>query len=112
MRAVWLGLAASAAIAIPAAPAQALDPPAAAGTSGVSVHRGGGGHDGDFRHRHRHRGLGAVVLYDRDYQGDSAWRAESFNDWWHERPHRSLPRWMSINSNCERMWWSGGGWRC
>ena len=110
MRAAWLGLAASAAaIAVPAAPAQALDPPPAELTATVTVHRGGPGHDGGFR---RHRGPGAVVLYDRDYQGDSAWRPESFNDWWHERPHRSLPRWMSINSNCERMWWSGGGWRC
>ena len=63
--------------------------------------------------RRRLRGSGdTLVVYDRDYQGDSAWRADSFNDWWHDRPDRSMPRWVRHNQNCERMWWSGGGWRC
>ena len=48
----------------------------------------------------------------RDYQGDSLWRSDSFNDWWHDRPHRSLPRWVRHNQNCERRYWAGGGWRC
>ena len=63
--------------------------------------------------RRRLRGSGdTLVVYDRDYQGDSAWRADSFNDWWHDRPDRSMPRWVRHNQNCERMWWSGSGWRC
>src|SRR5574338_872626 len=37
---------------------------------------------------------------------------DSFNDWWHDRPDRAFPRWIFNNQNCERMWWSGGGWRC
>ena len=48
----------------------------------------------------------------RDYQGDTLWRPDSFNDWWHERPQRAYPAWMARNKNCERMWWSGGDWRC
>ena len=55
---------------------------------------------------------GAVVVYDRDYQGDSAFRRDSFNDWWHSEPSRAFPRWMSNNQDCKRQWWSGGGWTC
>ena len=69
-----------------------------------------GGRDGD--RRRRHRGSDTVLVYDRDWQGQSAWRANSFNDWWHERPHRSFPRWMSANQDCKRVWQSGGAWRC
>jgi hypothetical protein len=75
--------------------------------------------DGDARRfvdrfdRRRLRGnADTLVVYDRDWQGDSAWRADSFNDWWHDRPDRSMPRWVRHNQNCERMYWSGGGWRC
>jgi hypothetical protein len=124
MRALLLGLAPIAAVALAAAPAAALDPPKArlvagsAGASphGVTVHHGlppqfrRGLHD-DGKHRRRHRG-DTILIYDRDYQGDTAWRSNSYNDWWHERPDRSFPRWMANNQNCERMWWSGGGWRC
>ena len=49
---------------------------------------------------------------DRDWQGDSAQRHDSFNDWWHERPWRAYPAWVRNNQRCERLWWSGGGWRC
>ena len=58
--------------------------------------------------------LDGVVFYDnyREYQGDTAWRPDSFNVWWHERPERSLQRWLQNNQNCQRLWWSGGGWRC
>ena len=69
-------------------------------------------HEGDRRDRRRHRGAETVFVYDRDWQGNSAWRANSFNDWWHERPHRSFPRWMSANQDCQRVWQSGGAWRC
>jgi hypothetical protein len=125
MRALLLGLAAPvAALTLAASPAAALDPagPVFVGGSahGVTVHHGlppgfsgngwhdGPRHDGDRRRRHSD----AVFIYDRDYQGDTAWRANSYNDWWHERTERSYPRWMASNQDCQRLWWSGGGWRC
>lgn len=130
MRALLLGLAAPlAAIAVPAAPAVALDPAGSQFTvgaaAGVTVHRGKAGHFGGGLHRdrpgrdgdrdrdrrRRHRD-DAIFIYDRDWQGDTAWRANSYNDWWHERPWRSYPRWVSSNRNCERVWQGGGVWRC
>lgn len=125
MRALLLGLAAPiAAIAFLATPAAALDPPSplfvAGSAHGVTIHHGlppqfrgngdngGPSYDGNRRRRHGD----SVLIYDRDYQGDTAWRANSYNDWWHDRPDRAFPRWMQNNQNCERLWWSGGGWRC
>jgi hypothetical protein len=125
MRALLLAIAAPIA-AFAAAPAAALDPPTAQFTSassagsaaGVTVHHGlppqfrgasdGSGHNGDRRRRRSD----TFLIYDRDYQGDTAWRATSYNDWWHERPERAFPRWMAGNQDCQRLWWSGGGWRC
>ena len=131
MRMMLLGLAAPlAAIAVPAAPAFAFDPAGSQFTlgtaAGVTVHRGGParwdrdfrrgdrrGHHYDRRDRRRHRDVdGFVFLDDREWQGDTAWRPNSYNDWWHERPDRSLPRWVRNNQDCQRQWWSGGGWRC
>jgi hypothetical protein len=128
MRALLLGLAPVAAMTLAAAPAAALDPPTAttltaASASGVTVHHGlppqfrdGLRRDGprrdDDRDRRRRRNGDTVLVYDRDYQGDTAWRATSYNDWWHDRPDRAYPRWMANNQDCQRMWWSGGGWRC
>ncbi len=123
MRALLLGLAPLAVMAI-ANPAAAMDPPTAVFTAGsahgVTVHHGpppgflgASTHDGRRHDRDRRRsGSDSVFIYDRDYQGDTAWRANSYNDWWHERPDRAFPRWMQNNQNCERLWWSGGGWRC
>ena len=66
-----------------------------------------------FRHDRRGlRGTDTVMIYDREYQGDTAWRPESFNDWWHERTDRSYPRWLQNNANCERKWWAGETLRC
>src|SRR5687768_15292900 len=101
MRKIMLGLAASvAASALPAAPAQAQafagETGFAAG-SGVTVHRDFVSHDRRDRRRNRGR---TVFFGDREYQGDTVWRSDSFNDWWHERPHRSHPAWMSRNDNC------------
>ena len=121
MRALLLGLAPLSVMAM-ASPAAALDPPtalsAAGSAHGVTVHhglppqfanmRGNRRHDGDRRRRDGD----SIFIYDRDYQGDTAWRAQSYNDWWHERPDRSYPRWMANNQDCQRLWWSGGGWRC
>jgi hypothetical protein len=41
-----------------------------------------------------------------------SWESDSYNDWWHDQPWRSYPRWVSKNEDCQRQWWSGGGWRC
>lgn len=131
MREVLLGVAASLAAVVPAAPAMALDPGGsqftAGAAAGVTIHRGrpghsvgefGGDRDGRSRHgdrrRHSRHGFGEGFAYfgDREYQGDIAWRATSYNDWWHERPWRSYPRWVQSNENCERQWQGGGVWRC
>jgi hypothetical protein len=82
----------------------------------VRVHR-----DGDRRafpdfvsgERQRdRRARGDVFFPYRDYQGDSLWRSDSFNDWWHDRPDRAFPRWVANNRDCQRRYWAGGDWRC
>ena len=131
MRAVLIALAAAAAI-----PATASAQTVAAGgfsgstafadgsrrivaSSGVSVHRGdysqGGDHSGDYRDRHRYsrEGSGYFVGDLRDgYDINRGWAADSYNDWWHDRPDRAFPRWMTSNQACERQFWTGSGWRC
>lgn len=82
--------------------------------SHVRVHRG---FDGD-RDRGRHRRGGAVLLGDWGYGGawalynNRGWRPDSYNDWWHDRPERSFPRWMSRNDDCAKPWYSGNVLRC
>ena len=100
-----------AALAIPAAPASAgdRDGPRSEFVSGVSTFNGS---DFGRRDRRRARGSDTLFVYDRGYQGDSAWRAESFNDWWHERPNRSYPAWVQRNRDCQRMWWQGETLTC
>ena len=122
MRALLAFTMAVGAIALPTVPAGAQNGSAGGFVSdgGRFVFDGSGfhfgfGHDGpDDRnhHRRRLRGTDTVIVYDRDYQGDSAWRAESFNDWWHERPNRSYPGWVMRNGDCQRMWWDGSVLRC
>jgi len=91
------------------------------GPSGVRIHRG---HHGDRHDRGRFDGLasadrdhnrrfrGDTFFPYRDYQGDSLWRSDSFNDWWHDRPDRAFPRWVANNQDCQRRYWAGGDWRC
>lgn len=75
-----------AAAAITGSPAAAGDR-ALTGVPPTSVHSGfGNGFDHGFGHdRRRHRGTDTILVYDRGYHGDTAWRSDSFNDWWHER---------------------------
>jgi len=140
MRRVLIVFAASiAAFALPAVPASAQSGGASFSNHGaqfsgqftrshdVRIHRGHDGRRGfgDFRRdrrrfsdfrddRRRDRDFrGDVFLPYRDYQGDSLWRSDSFNDWWHDRPDRAFPRWVGANrKKCERLWWSGSGWHC
>ena len=72
--------------------------------------------DGD-RRPHRRGGASTVVL--GNWSGgewalynNRTFEPGSYNDWWHDRPDRADPRWISNNHNCDRMWWSGGTWRC
>ena len=126
MRALLTCVTALAAV-IASAPAQAQS---RGGGNGVTVHRGGDGDHGGFR-RDRHRGDfrrdgdfrsdrpdrrrdrfdDGAFYYESDFDGGSAWRADSFNDWWHDNPRRSSPRWVVDNRSCQ-MWWGNGGWRC
>jgi hypothetical protein len=103
------------AIAIAVTPAAASDRDRAlTGIPSTSVQSGfGGGFDNGFRRdRRRLRGTDTILVYDRDYQGDTAWRPDSFNDWWHERPNRSYPAWVLRNQDCQRSWWNGATLRC
>lgn len=110
MRALLLGIA-SLAVILPA-------PAAADSRSGTTftVGSGGGNHGGfDRRDGRRHRGNDdGVFIYEdyREYQGDSLWRSDSFNDWWHDRPDRAYPRWMLNNQNCEKRWYQGDVLKC
>lgn len=124
MRPLLLAVAAPiAAIVLAPAPAQAqfaADPGPAAATAGEqsALHRGGD--DGRRHDRRRHRGFGGVVVLGSPWgspegwalYNNRSWEPESYNDWWHERPWRAYPRWIRNNSNCDRVWWGGGVWRC
>jgi hypothetical protein len=116
MRVVLLAAAGLIAAAAVTTPAAAQGGTAAAGFTGVTVHHGSGFTGRSFhgnRDRRRNRNFDdGFLVYDREYQGDTLWRAESYNDWWHERPWRAYPAWVNRNQNCERQYWSGGGWTC
>ena len=125
MRTIVFGCAAAALIA-GAAPAQAEIPGSEPGASqatahGVRITRGPV--DDRYRDRHgdrrRHRDRDQGVFVGGYWPGgewalhnNRSWQSDSYNDWWHDRPDRSYPRWVANNANCERMWWSGSGWRC
>lgn len=132
MHRVLLGLALSAALTAPAssksfaaagfsasAAFRGASGPTVFESGGVRIHRHIGvptqhGHD---RHRHSRGGFAYAYppeYYDSNYDIDRSWASDSFNDWWHDRPDRAYPRWVWHNHDCseDRMWWSGGGWRC
>ena len=123
MHRALLGLAAAAAI-VSTAPAASQGFAAAgfgASSSGpatpglsfrVDVHRG----HGDGHHR-RHRGDGFGFGWTGyndfgDYDANRSFDPDRWNDWWHERPERAFPRWMSRNQDCARKWYSGDVLTC
>ena len=127
MRALLLAAAASlTAVTLPVTPALALDPAGmgftSSSASGVTVHRGEGFNHrrggftvvGDRNRNRRVRSEVEMVTYGGEWAlyNNRSWESDSYNDWWHDQPWRSYPKWVSTNQNCERMWWSGGGWRC
>ena len=82
---------------------------------GVRVSSDHGRWDG---HR-RGRRSDTVVVGDLGYYGgdwalynNRTFESDSYNDWWHDRPERAYPRWMSQNHDCQRQYWTGSGWRC
>lgn len=123
---------AGAALMMPAVPAQAQhfektgngSWTAPGNGAGVRVHRGPDAHRGPRDGRWgdspddrdwRWHGRGDVVIYDSGLwalYNNRSWEADSFNDWFQERPNRSLPRWVQENKGCKRAYWSGGGWTC
>jgi hypothetical protein len=135
---VLLGLAASAAMIVISQPATAqslaasgfsaasafghaelLSAPSSGGKLvGTFSHSGRGGGDGrHFRHVHVGDEFGAAVFAggyydDGDFDGNRSFDPDLWNDWWHNRPDRAFPRWVRHNQDCQRLWWSGGGWRC
>ncbi len=123
MHRALLGLAALIASIIPDAAAQAQQ------FVGSSAMRGGGFEttpsigdlcrdfraDGDRNHR-RSRCRTDVVM---DWDGgewalynNRGWQPDSYNDWWHDRPDRAFPRWMSHNRDCARRWYSADTLTC
>jgi hypothetical protein len=108
--------------AVFASPAAADSPGAG---SGVRVHVGSGPFVGGDHRGRDHRGRGNTVVlggfgYSPDwaYYNNRSFAPDSFNDWWHDRPDRSLPRWIGQNGwvgqngGCERPYSTGAGWRC
>ena len=139
MRAMLLGAAAALAVAVTAVPthAQRWSDPSCVAAANVAVHRTAsdftsrvvagehrgrhgdwrrGDRDGEWKRRHRrNRDRDGRDIFISDwgyYEDNAAWQADGYNDWWHDRPWRSTPRWVQGNDACERMYWSGGGWRC
>ena len=109
-----------AAFALPSSPAAAqqggwADPSAAPQHQDVARHHGDGEGYPDWREDRRDfRRFVAPVYVAPSWNWDAnrSFDPNRWNDWWHDRPDRAYPRWMQNNQNCERIWWSGGGWRC
>src|ERR1051325_1807809 len=58
-------------------------------------------------------GYGAGGYYDYgDYDANRSFDPDKWNDWWHDRPARAYPRWMSRNRDCARPWYSGDVLTC
>jgi hypothetical protein len=79
------------------------------------------GHHRDGRFdRHIHRGVPAAALaygyggYNDygDFDGNRGFDPDKWNDWWHDRPDRAFPRWISRNQDCARRWYSGDVLTC
>jgi len=122
---VLLGLAALAAIAsISPAQAQSFSASTFNASSGMpsvgpTLRERPGRNDG--QHRRHHRGVppgawgyGYAAGYNDygDFDGNRSFDPDKWNDWWHDRPERAFPRWMSRNQDCARRWYSGDVLTC
>jgi hypothetical protein len=118
---VLLGLAAFAAI-LSSSPAQSISasgyvapPDTDSASTGFQHHR----RDRDSRfHGRVHRGFPAAVygyagyVDSGDFDSNRGFDPDKWNDWWHDRPDRAYPRWMSRNQDCARRWYSGDVLTC
>ena len=112
MRAMLLAASVVLAAAVPSAPAFAGDHSSGTPRFGVTVHRGdGGGH-------HRRGRDNAIVDSGGYYYGgewalynNRTWESDSYNDWWHDKPERSFPRWVT-SGQCARQWYAADTLRC
>ena len=106
MRKMLLGLAAVALTGLAPAAAAGHEP-----ASAGAIFNGGDGHG----HGHGHAGFnnGGVWISAGEWAryNNEAFKSDSYNDWWHDRPDRAYPAWVRNNRDC-RLYWSGGGWRC
>ena len=117
-----LCLAVAVAASIPATAAQAGDtfslsgntPLVGSNDGGVRVFKDHGRRDDRRRGRRNDTVVGDLGYYGGDWAlyNNRSFESDSYNDWWHDRPDRAYPRWMSSNQDCQRQYWSGGGWRC
>lgn len=58
-------------------------------------------------------GYGGGGYYDYgDYDANRSFSPDKWNDWWHDRPDRAFPRWMSHNRDCARPWYAGDVLTC
>ncbi len=128
MRTMLLGFAASiAAGLLVSAPAQAKEPfvgfpdakpnPGFAVSGGVDVGIGSGfpGHRFDRRRRRGDVDVSTGIWVNGGEwarYNNRSFESDSYNDWWHDQPWRSQPAWVRNNQDCQRQYWSGGGWRC
>jgi hypothetical protein len=120
---VLLGLAALAAT-VPGAPAQAQSfTTSAFGTANADSWVMTPPRAGNDRRRHHdvrvHRGIPAAAWaygsgYNDygDFDGNRSFDPDKWNDWWHDRPDRAYPQWMSRNQDCARRWYSGDVLTC
>jgi hypothetical protein len=129
MKGALLGLAAGAAvIAIAPADAQTIETSGFTASSAFANVRFGSPPVAtigrDFRRGHgRHIRVPDVAVampygyaggyYDPgDYDANRSFSPDKWNDWWHERPERAFPRWMSRNRDCARQWYAGDVLTC
>lgn len=81
--------------------------PAGGNFHGVRVHRG-----------HGRDGFPGIGYYSSgyndpgDFDANRSFDPDKWNDWWHERPERAFPRWMSRNQDCARQWYSADVLTC
>lgn len=64
-----------------------------------------------------HRGTAAAYGYGGyddygDFDGNRGFDPDKWNDWWHDRPERAYPHWMSNNADCARRWYAGDVLTC
>jgi hypothetical protein len=117
-----LTIALTATIAVPAS-SQSLATSGFSASSGIAISSGRDMHrDGrGFDHRRHGRdgrrgpsdwGYGGGYYDYGDYDANRSFDPDKWNDWWHERPERAFPRWMTRNQGCERLWYSGDVLTC